>query len=514
MGVVGPLIAVGIILLIIFIVIYLLIISNPVKCVSNSDCKSDQICTTGVCIAKSTTPTTVACVATSQCPTGQLCQSGICTTVNCTTNAQCPAGGACESGHCVIGTHNCNGYDPTQPSSGSFVGCRVGDVCASTADCRAGTHCVNSQCVVVGGQGELCGASTLSQCQAGYSCDTASGRCLVNTPSVTLCGIPITGAPDDYNGNPLTYACPGTFCGVNGTCSNQFVDGHVCSFNGQCYSGLCYNAVCTDPNSLAQIGQPCNVSPCIDGAYCGGVPFNSAQTPVCLSGSGGLDGSLCYTDNNCTYPQYCRRNAPSDYAGTCVTSVPATPCTTTVNVRRHTTNIPNATNPGQYMSFTYVDPSEANWYISNKTQPVTNPPAPLDPIVPVAFTYVPPSGPSVTYPQDPIVFKICANDYTNQSNINLVSHTKHSGFYTGDPTLLYDRFDDTTNLNPATSEPWLVYTPGYAVSGGLNAYLCTRKLYNYTANSSTQSYYPGNFQTIDILNDPSECSPIGVVLAP
>jgi len=235
------------------------------KCSADTDCAQGDVCKSGLCVAPttSTTPTPVACTKDSDCTNGQKCvgsgAAAMCEDPSdvCQYSSECGAGKVCADGECLV---DCSAQGSTCPSGTT---CEKGvcepnaNQCTSDAQCSGSTpKCEQGQCVAA------CDSSNpTSSCSSGYVCE--NGACVLDTQ-------------------------PAPNCGTNGA---------QCAANQECLDGFC-RYTCTTPNG--QLSQSCEEIDTRIG-YCAkdGTCRDSAEAQAqCLEASDCPSGQSCIS-NTC-----------------------------------------------------------------------------------------------------------------------------------------------------------------------------------------------------------------------
>jgi PKD repeat protein len=305
---------------------------NGAVCATGSQCATGfcadaRCCNTacnGACEACNATGTEGTCIAYPsgtdpeyECPGSSPCGGA------CTGNRSCntqPQGVPCNT-YCSGDTfynYECNGtgscsYDNNSSCSPylcTYTGyggtCRTS--CSGNFDCVYGAICVNSQCVLMGANGEQCstGAECGSgNCADGVCCDQPClgecEKCNVSQNVGYCIAVPNATDPDDEC--PGTGACGGvcngarqcgyptntTSCGPT-TCINATLTGQACDGAGGCEQAV----VPCSPYQCANNGTSCRTS-CNNSSHCAPGATCSGNQCVGLSAV----GEACALDGEC-----------------------------------------------------------------------------------------------------------------------------------------------------------------------------------------------------------------------
>jgi hypothetical protein len=233
-----------------------------------------------------------------------------------------PAGGKCSgNGDCVPGAHclsQSGGPVPFEGIPGTATGdgiCafptqKLGDICASDADCDAsqGLYCRGSdfRCAPFAKEGEPCGTPPVSpvliacDAAAGLHCDTTSGLCRRPPQAGEPClsdGSTPSGCDPDL---ALQLSCVGAGFNGSGVCLTPGQAGDACGGAGlaPCGPGL----ICPGQSLGAidtcqappRLGQPCTTD-----RLCGAGTACAATTSTCEPSGPLPNGAPCAADTDC-----------------------------------------------------------------------------------------------------------------------------------------------------------------------------------------------------------------------
>ncbi len=262
--------------------------TGVVRCTSDTDCPSSQICHT----------LDATCV---QCVTDANCTSGLCladdTCSACGPNAPCPQGQTCgANGTCAAGCDSAMAGCPTGfclPGSNLCVECRQdsdcgqGRVCDSNNQCRAGCSTNSPACM----SGQVCNtdAGICVGCVTHFDC--AQGVCDPSTSSCVGCLTNADCHAPDAICDVTTHTCVScdvdTDCGPGNICHN-----HLCVPGCSTANPNCPNGRVCDPT-----GGQC--VQCTSDAQCSGTTPRCDPADVCVQC---MPGST----DNCPVDEYCR----------------------------------------------------------------------------------------------------------------------------------------------------------------------------------------------------------------
>ncbi|MFI5297768.1 MAG: hypothetical protein ACHREM_06675 [Polyangiales bacterium] len=294
------------------------------SCMSDTDCNSAYLCSSGVCIPRVGMPCTgwpylctpgtycvdAVCCNSASCPVGWTCAgsgpsfpfpeglSGNCFAMKGTA---CVTGSQCVTGNCVDGvccSTTC-GAGSTCAGGGTLNGTCLeitGNSCTNDSQCVSG-NCVDGVC---------CSVSTCAPC--GSCSGPIAGTCgplAKDTVPTTwcngyLCGGTSTGCATTCAGDVDCVA--GDYCNA-GSCTTRLVLGSTCTIDNACASGSCTDSIC------------CTVPSCGAGGYCVG------SEGLCVYGTGAPcgSGSHCITgfctDGFCCTSGSCGAGSACDVPG-------------------------------------------------------------------------------------------------------------------------------------------------------------------------------------------------------
>lgn len=187
------------------------------ECSSQRPCASDEVCRNFECV-----PADAAeCVTRTDCSTGESCIDGSCIAAaeSCVFNEECD-GGACVDGTCLS---TCS----ADSECGANEQCRSGLCepleCRRSADCSAGSICVDAKCE------DVCDAASGQGCENGYLCNDF-GYCEAD-PDVECRTAAECSRDEICDDGSCTSAC---------SCNQQCGDGEVCNLD---------SGTCEDPNT-------------------------------------------------------------------------------------------------------------------------------------------------------------------------------------------------------------------------------------------------------------------------
>lgn len=196
----------------------------PSACASNSQCRSDEGCVGGRCVA-----TSQLCQFASDCGPGRSCLDGRCLGT-CTPSTTCAGAFECVGGLC------------REPVS-------QGSACRVASDCGANGACVAGRCAA--------GCSLALPCAAGLVC--VAGACAPDTRPTAFCSRDADCAPGSVcRRGTCRASCPGgtnlecqridvafDLCGTDRLCTNATELSPECARNADCgASRVCLNARC------------------------------------------------------------------------------------------------------------------------------------------------------------------------------------------------------------------------------------------------------------------------------
>lgn len=256
------------------------------SCTGNSQCATNQICTSEGCIA--------ICKADGDCPKGDVCKSGLCVAPTATI----PTAVACAKDSDCGPNQECVG-------SGGFAKCEdKANVCQYSSECGAGKVCANGECLPDCSQAN-------ATCAAGETCEkgvcepsstqcTSDGQCSGSTPK---CEQGQCVAACDPN-NLQVAACDAGYVCENGACvidthptPNCGNGGAQCLATQECLDGFC-RYTCTTPDG--KISQSCELIDTRIGYCAKDSTCRNAQEAagVCLKAADCTDGKSCIS-NTC-----------------------------------------------------------------------------------------------------------------------------------------------------------------------------------------------------------------------
>ncbi|MHB1846185.1 MAG: hypothetical protein ACYCWW_15285 [Deltaproteobacteria bacterium] len=253
---------------------------SQITCFSASDCPAGTLCAWGYCVPPSCGASAAFCALDGGSPPDGICCGESCANIdsdpqNCgLCGFACPTGASCVNRQCQI-----NGLSSD---------------CRTTADCSAGTFCLNLACLSPscppGDEGFPCAASPTT---IGSCCD---GRCVDNGDPVdglgcgAICPSGVLAAGIGcFDGAP-SPSCPMS-CAPGTACDGKTCVGSVClGGDGRCLAadqtiGACCGVACanllTDPSNCGACGVACPAGQLCEMGRCSG-------SPGCLSGANGL----------------------------------------------------------------------------------------------------------------------------------------------------------------------------------------------------------------------------------
>jgi len=264
-------------------------------CATTTECVVGTACVGGRCVTRGEPGAT--CATTPECADGLTCDVVLkqCAAVS----AAVPRGGMCTKStrFCRVDSTVCAGQslapDGSPQSAGTCRDSAVGDRCASSADCNAGTFCS-----LQGSTGASCQASSIgTQCLSAANCrpteDCVQRLCQPRVVTNATC---ITGGPGCLDPAAVCVAASDTDLAL--ACRRLAAPGAPCRTGaGACqFPAVCANGRCV---LAGHPGQPCLPAlGCLDG--------------VCLDASGALAtapagtcapprdvGSACVSGVNC-----------------------------------------------------------------------------------------------------------------------------------------------------------------------------------------------------------------------
>ncbi|MBI5609035.1 MAG: hypothetical protein HY902_09155 [Deltaproteobacteria bacterium] len=277
------------------------------KCVPGASlgCDDQNPCTIDSCDAETGACSYAFNAAT--CEDGDGCTVGdVCVEGQCTGGAQkqCVDSDICTSDSCDAATGDC--------AHAPIAGC--GDVCTTTADCKAGdvcntAACLSSKCVFL---------PTAAACDDGDACT------LADTCQAGACkGLSQKNCDD---GNPCTDdAC------AQGTCAST-ANTAPCSDNDACTLGdVCAASACVAGTAkVCDDGNPCTADACDkQSGTCGSTPNTAAcdDKDPCTQGDVCADGTcLAGGPVNCDDGNLCTNDSCDPKTGKCLYSNSSAPC--------------------------------------------------------------------------------------------------------------------------------------------------------------------------------------------
>jgi hypothetical protein len=183
------------------------------ECVDRSDCQSGEICIDGSCTA-----TAESCVFNEECDDG-MCVDGTCLS-SCSEDSECANNERCRQGLC----------EPLE--------------CRRSADCDAGSICVDARCE------QTCDADSGAGCDDGYLCND-HGYCEAD-PNVECRSNAECGRDEICQDGSCTTPC---------SCNQQCSNGEVCNLD----TGLCEDPAANEGESCQDdcdcpAGESCNAN--------------------------------------------------------------------------------------------------------------------------------------------------------------------------------------------------------------------------------------------------------------
>jgi len=245
-------------------------------CDDGTQCLSG-ICTGGICIEPTATPTTAptatatptapACDDGNKCTTGDSCHAGECIGVPvqcsknpdpCMENLCNPTTGACDTRPVV-----CNDGNPcTTDTCIAGVGCQFttlpdNTTCSDSNDCTTGDHCSAGTCV---------GTNVTN----GITCGDTSGTCQAECES-GVCNVHINDGTTCFTGTGCTKTCSGGACTTDscqaavGLCAVASCGTDGCSSTDKCAAAV---VACGELGACDASTGACLVTPLNDGQSC------------------------------------------------------------------------------------------------------------------------------------------------------------------------------------------------------------------------------------------------------
>lgn len=277
-------------------------------CFSNSDCRGDAQCSSGVCRCPS---------FAQQC--GAVCAYADNTDCSCDQGYEAHGGGCTDVDECARGTYTCTSGSVCKNTPGGY-----------TCECPVGTigspgHCERDECATNnGGCGthgncqDYPGSPRYCSCDFGYVDDgtTCAPSC---TAGYQECVDPSLGCYPGPNGDrclPAGTAAAGASCSVASDCQR----GLSCSINANSRSGVCtatcYSTCATGFSCLDSVCRPNSQTACNAlaqdcsttslGCYLG-------QTGTTCAAAGHLaEGQTCAYINDCSPGFACSRTTDTD----------------------------------------------------------------------------------------------------------------------------------------------------------------------------------------------------------
>jgi hypothetical protein len=272
--------------------------SAPTGCTRDTDCRSDQVCSSGSCVPRPMTGAELGapCSQDADCRSG-LCFGGACTaTCDWQQPGSCPSGfycddgasSSCTSGYCVRGTAGSGG---------------IGDACTSDTQCQS-LFCDRGSCSTPCVPGGTVG------CAPGFTCQAGSLPCRGSCRRGRALGDACDGSDQCVTG-PCATQGDQSFC--TQTCSGSMPcptgfdcvtagDQSVCvpeagGLDWACQSDAdCLLGICTLDAGASYCTRSCDGGrPCPEGFVCG---MSETDSMVCLREEGGL-GQDCATNEDC-----------------------------------------------------------------------------------------------------------------------------------------------------------------------------------------------------------------------
>ena len=189
-------------------------------CCTDSDCGSDQKCSSGSCIAQ-----TCEDKGQKTCNGSCIAKSACCTDSDCGTNQKCSSG-SCVAKTCEeMGQKTCNGK------------CIGSTACCVSDDCPSGKKCFDNVCIA-----QTCEDKGLKTCNG--SCIANSECCNCTSSQKCVNGSCVAKTCADAGGPscPTGQECKNEACVITSCTSNP----SICSNTQKCSNGKCVAKTCSD----------------------------------------------------------------------------------------------------------------------------------------------------------------------------------------------------------------------------------------------------------------------------
>ncbi len=302
---------------------------GELPCASNSDCLNGQQACVTIDNASVCSLAECGCITCDACPVGEICgDDGTCgpgVIGQCTGPQDCADGQVCDGGQCRA----CQGDECGTPADCNLDGCDAGFTCnTATGVCEedvvtpTGTPCQSCSTADECGDGWKCaplinGNSCLPPCASNDDCSTGwscqAGNC---TPENFNCSGCITdGCPAGQACSPGSNACVGA-AAVCDSCASDWECGDGKACNGGVCVTRCAGGVCPSGGTCGATAN--GVSTCSD--ECADVcnPVCSGATPHCLEG-GCVE---CRDSTDCAGDSVCTNNTCQSASGNCSGATP------------------------------------------------------------------------------------------------------------------------------------------------------------------------------------------------
>ncbi|MCO4760065.1 MAG: lamin tail domain-containing protein [Myxococcales bacterium] len=232
----------------------------------------------------------------------------------CTDGNGCTPDEACEKGACKGTVKSCDDGNPCTDdvcdpklgclSANNKAPCDDGDPCSKDDACGDGACQPGKDNCGCNSDKDCATIDGASKCLGGYTCVTASGKCMWDPSKSTLCGKGLCSKPSATTQADCTKlsgtwtgdsACALTTCDeATGQCKQKISpDGLACSDNSACTLGdTCQKGACTGKLNSCDDKDACTADSC-DPKVAGGCVATSLGAGACD------DGDLCTTKSVC-----------------------------------------------------------------------------------------------------------------------------------------------------------------------------------------------------------------------